>query len=472
MGQADRDLAPLASIRAPEKKLNLFEALSAAKDNSMAAVPRAAYDDLVYPFSGGRMLVVSDPAFVKHVLLDNVANYPKAPMEGKILAAAFGDGLLTSEGEKWRTHRRLMAPAFDHRSIVSYAPAMVDATTQMLDSWNSRPAESEIDIADAMTRLTLQIISRTMFSSDSDEICDLLGSTLRRGLDAMNFGLVDILPIVGPISIRRKMAKIHAIFAALDDAMRRLIQQRGALGEHDASDLLGRLVAARDAETGLGLSDQEVRDEMVIIFIAGHETTAVAMTFAFYVLSQRPEQEARLHEELDRVLGGRAPSYDDLENLPYTRMVIEETMRLYPPAPGISARQALEADTFSGRQIAKGTAIMIAPWVLHRHRKLWDDPEIFDPGRFSAERSKDRQRFAYMPFGGGPRICIGAALAMTEARLILATIAQRYRLRLAPGQTIELKARITLRPKDGIRMRLVPRSASPNGDPAPLAPAG
>ena len=463
MDTATTRTAPLVGIRAPDKKLNLFESLSAAKDNSMAAIPRAAYDDLVYSFNGGGILLVSDPAFVRHVLLDNVANYPKAPMEGKILAAAFGDGLLTSEGDKWRTHRRLMAPAFDHRSIVAYAPAMVDATTRALDDWDNRPPGAEVDIADAMTHLTLQIISRTMFSSDSNEICDLLGSTLKRGLAAMNFGLVDILPVIGPMSIRRKTANIHTIFAALDGAMRKLIQERGATGGDGAPDLLGRLVAARDADTGVGLSDQEVRDEMVIIFIAGHETTAVAMTFAFYVLSQRPEQEARLHEELDRVLCGRPPTYEDLENLPYTRMVIEETMRLYPPAPGVSARQAVETDTFDGRRIAKGTAIMIAPWVLHRHHKLWDDPETFDPERFSPERSKDRPRFAYMPFGGGPRICIGAALAMTEARLILATIAQRYRLRLAPDQDIQLRARITLRPRDGIRMRLEPRVTSWGG---------
>jgi cytochrome P450 len=451
-------LGPLATTIPPEKPLSFFEALRVARENGMATIPRAAYETPVYELSNlfGRGFLISDPGGIKRVLLDNVANYPKAPMETEILAAAFGEGLLTSDGEKWRAHRRIMAPSFDHRSIVSYAPAMTEAALGFVDHW---AAGQTVDIAAEMTKLTLQIISRTMFSADSESVRDLLATTFQRGMKAMDFGLAEMLPIIGPINIRRKIANIRQIFAALDAAMYGLIEARAKAPADAPSDLLGRLVAARDSETGGGMTDKEVRDEVVIIFIAGHETTAVAMTFVWYLLSQHPGVEAKLHQELDSVLAGRAPAYEDIEKLAYTRMVIEESMRLYPPAPGLSVRQAQAADEIAGHAIPKGASIMIAPWVLHRHRLLWDNPDAFDPDRFSAERSKSRPRFAYLPFGGGPRICIGATLAMTEATLILATIAQRFRLSLIPDQDIKLQARITLRPRDGIRMSVAPRAA-------------
>jgi cytochrome P450 len=310
-----------------------------------------------------------------------------------------------------------------------------------------------------MTDLTLKVISRTMFSADADNISELMGETLRCGMEAMDFGLLDGLPLVGPLLLKRKMDKIHRVFARLDGAIFGLIDARAKAPRAGTPDLLDRLIAARDPseggnETGARMTNREVRDETVIIFIAGHETTAVAMTFVWYLLSQHPKEEAKLHAELDAVLGGRAPVYEDLAKLPYTRMVIEEAMRLYPPAPGISNRRAVAEDTLCGHKIKPQGNIIIAPWILHRHKTLWDDPLRFDPERFSPERSQGRHRFAYLPFGGGPRICIGAALAMTEASLILATIAQHYRLRLAPGAPIELRNRITLRPKDGMPMVL------------------
>jgi cytochrome P450 len=269
---------------------------------------------------------------------------------------------------------------------------------------------------------------------------------------------MDMLPLIGPRRIRKRLAQVRAQFHEMDGVMHGLIQSRAAAGRSDGpKDLLDRLVAARDSETGGGLNDEEVRDELVIIFLAGHETTALAMTYVWYLLSQHPAVEAKLHAELDAVLGGRAPAHDDLANLPYTRMVIEESMRLYPPAPGLSGRVALEEDEIAGQHIPKGAMVLITPWVVHRHRLLWDDPERFDPERFSPERSQGRPRFAYMPFGGGPRVCIGAALAMTEAVLILATLAQRYRPRLVAGQDIVLQHRVTMRPRDGIRMILAPR---------------
>jgi cytochrome P450 len=461
MGDASVPEPSLVSFAPPEKPLSLLKMIEVARENGMATIPRGAYEELIYEMKGGggRALVVSDPAGVKRILLDNVANYPKTPDDKPFLSAAFGDGLLTLDGEKWRAHRRLMSPPFDHRSIVSYAPGMVEATAGFLEEWDRKGPGAEIDIADAMTALTLKIISRAMFSADSEQIGDLLGSTFQRGLAAMNFGLLDILPVIGPIRMRGQIANIRKIFSGLDAVMYKLIQERVKAGDDGANDLLGRLVAARDADTGLALTDQEVRDEMVIIFFAGHETTAVTMTFAFYLLAQRRAEEAKLHDELDRVLGGRTPVYQDLENLPFTRMVIEETMRLYPAAPGLSGRQAAADDVLCGHKVRKGTQVFVAPWIIHHHSKLWDRPDVFDPERFSVERSKGRPRFAHIPFGGGPRVCIGASLAMTEACLILATVAQRYRLSLVPGQDIALRSRITLRPRGAIRMTLSRRGS-------------
>jgi cytochrome P450 len=296
-----------------------------------------------------------------------------------------------------------------------------------------------------------------MFSADGDDLGRMVDHTLRRSTDNLDFSLLDILPVIGPPRMKKKMDRARAQFMEMDATMQKLIGARETRSGEAPRDLLDRLIAARDGETGVRLTNDEVRDEVVIIFLAGHDTTALAMTYTWYLLSQHPHVEAKLHDELARVLGGRAPVHDDLVNLPYTKMVIEESMRIYPPAPGISNRVALEDDEVAGVKIPKGAQIAVIPWVIHRHKLLWDDPYTFDPERFSPERSQGRHRFAYLPFGGGPRVCIGMALALTEAQLILATLAQRYRLKLVPGQKIVLKHRVTMRPRDGIKMVLEPR---------------
>ncbi|MGH6870977.1 MAG: cytochrome P450 [Rhizomicrobium sp.] len=438
----------------PPRPLSFLKTVKLMRDNPLATIPRAAYVEPVWVSKTvlGDAVIVSDPAGIKRMLLDNVANYPKADLERGFLGAAFGDGLLVSEGEKWRSHRRIMSPAFDMRSLTTYIPAMTERAEACADAWSALAPGSAMDIADEMTRLTLQIISRTMFSADAADMGETVGETMHKGQQQLTISLVDFLPLIGPLHMAMTMRRVHRTFAALDSAMYRLIAARGQAPSGAPRDLLDRLIAARDGDSGAGMSDKEVRDEVVIIFLAGHETTAVAMTFVWYLLSQHPDAEAKLHAELAQVLGGRTPGQADLANLPYTRMVIEETMRLYPPAPGLAGRAALEDDEICGQPVRKGQMIGIFPWVLHRHEKLWDDPLRFDPERFSPERSAGRPRFAYLPFGGGPHICIGAQLAMMEATLLLATLAQRFRLRLAPGQDIELQARITLRPKDGMRM--------------------
>lgn len=452
----------IASAPPPEKAPSLLKQIFDPAPNQFEVIPRIAYEQPIWEWKTifGHMFVISDPIGVKRVLLDNVDNYPKTEMETKMLGAIVGEGLLVSQGEKWKSHRRLMSPSFDFKSIVSYSPAMVAAAESFAESWSAKDNDRVVDIADEMTRLTLKVISNTMFSADGALLGELVDSSLRRMDNAIDFGVLDILPLVGPPRMKRKMARIQANFMNMDATMQKLIRARETAQGQAQRDLLDRLIAARDGETGVRLSNDEVRDEVVIIFLAGHDTTALALTYTWYLLSEHPHVEAKLHEELARVLGGRPPKYDDLDNLPYTKMVIEESMRLYPPAPGISNRAVLEDDVVCGVKVPKGAQVGIMPWLLHRHRTLWDNPEKFDPERFSPERSQGRHRFAYLPFGGGPRVCIGMALAMAEAQLILATLAQRFRLKLIPGQKIVLQHRITMRPRDGIRMALEPRGSS------------
>jgi cytochrome P450 len=385
------------------------------------------------------------------VLLDNVANYPKEKLGDEFFSAMFGEGLLSAPGPKWRAHRKVMAPSFGTRTVESYAPAMIETTAAFAQHWDALPELAEIDIAEEMKTLTLKIICRTMFSTDADELAVDAGEALEFVQACLEFGLLDVLPVLGRWRIRRKQDAIRAHFKTVDAAIYRLIGEREKIRDDAPKDFLTRLVAAKDPEDGAGLNATEVRDEVITIFMAGHETTAVTMTWVWYLLSQHPAEEAALHQELDTVLGGRIPTAEDLPNLPYTRMVIEETMRVYPPAPGLSLRQATEADELCGFKVTPGLHILVSPWILHRHRRLWDDPERFDPTRFAKELSDKRPRFTYLPFGGGPRICIGATLAMTEATLILAVLAQRFRLRLKEDQEVTMQTRITLRPKNGLR---------------------
>jgi len=449
----------LAGPKPPAKRLSFLARLRAMNDNPFATIPLVAYLRPIWEARGmfGHQLLVSDPAGIKHVLLDNVANYPKTALDIRILSTAFGDGLLTSDGDKWRAHRRVMSPSFDHRSIASYAPVITAAAAARVEAWDAMGENAEIDIAHDMVTLTLEVISRAMFSTDSDALQSRLDDTLRKGIAELSFGLQHIAPVIGPFLMNRKLARVRANFEAVDAVMQKLIRGREKRAGAP-KDLLDRLIAATDSETGFRMTDEEVRDEVIIIFLAGHETSALAATYVWYLLSLHPQEEAKLHAELDAVLGGRLPTSDDLQRLTYTRMVIEEAMRLYPPAPALTGRVAREADEICGHPVGKGMEIAILPWVLHRHRTLWDDPDRFDPERFSPERSATRPRFAYLPFGGGPRICIGAQLAVTEVMLLVATMAQRYRLTLVPGQDIVLLHRVTLRPRGGIRMQLVRRN--------------
>ncbi len=452
-------LPPAARTRAQRRRnrrLQLFPGLTNAAFEEPIIVGRSVF---------GPYALINDPAGVRRVLVENAANYPKTAMDLRFFTALFGGGLLGSDGGTWRRHRRIMAPAFDPRSVAAYGPAITAAVRDHLAKWDGLPDGAPVDMAQDMKALTLQVIARTVFSTDSAEVIDLIGGALSRGLEAAaDANILDLLPLVGEWRMRARERRLAASSAGLDAAVARLVAAREAALATAPNDLLTRLVQAKDIEGGKGgnggLSAKEIRDEIITIFMAGHETTAGSLSWIWYLLSQRPAAAARLRAELDVILGGRAPEQADLPRLTYTRQVVEEAMRLYPAAPGLSTRRALETDEVCGRTIPKGASVTVMPWVLHRHRRLWDDPERFDPDRFAPDAASRRARFAYLPFGAGPRVCIGQVLALNETILILATLAQTYAPRLAPDAEIVPVANVTLGLKHGLKMTLARRQES------------
>jgi cytochrome P450 len=350
-----------------------------------------------------------------------------------------------------------MAPTFDPRSVAGYAPIMTEVAQELLARWDALPDQSEAEVAAAMTHTTLHIISRAMFSSDSDDIVDVVERGVGQYQATVRPGLLDLLHF--PLWLTRLLSPRRAVgtLNEFDQMVDRLISARSRQPENGPKDLLTRLIAARDSATGGGMNAKEVRDQVVTIFMAGHETTAQALSWTWYLLSQHPSAEAKLHDELAKVLAGRMPSHEDLADLRYTRMVVEESMRLYPPAHTL-AREAIAPDEVGGHYVPAHAEVLIVPWLLHRKPSLWERPDCFEPERFSPDQTSARPRFAYIPFGAGPRICIGAAFAMEEAMLVLGTIAQRYRLRLKPQHPVEPQGLITLRPRYGLRMVLERRA--------------
>jgi cytochrome P450 len=438
---------------------SLFQVIRLVGENSLAAWTDEAYELewMERHMLFRRVVIANSPDAAKHVLLDNNDNYVKTPIARNLLEPGLGRGLITAEGADWRRQRRIMAPPFAQKRLEAFAPGMVVETARMLEGWRDGQV---LDIAEAMSRLTLAVISRAMFSIDADGEVAVIGEGVGEYQSKVRPGFADLLGLPGWIprrGVRAGRAAMREIHPVIDGVLERR-RRDGGRGD----DLLSLLLAARDEETGKGMSDEEMRAQIATIFTAGHETTAVALTWTFYLLAMHPWAEERLHAELDQVLAGRAPTAADVPRLKYTRMVLEESMRLYPPVHTMS-RQAQADDVVAGHPVPKGTDVMVVPWLLHRHRKLWDEADKFDPERFAPQRAGNRHRFAYLPFGAGPRICIGMGFALMEAVLLLARMAQEWRLALAPGQAVVPVGLITLRPRDGLPMRLVRR--------APLAAA-
>lgn len=393
--------------------------------------------------------LITDPDSIKYVLQDNNRNYHKSVSYEKT-KPMLGEGLLTSEDDFWRRQRKLAQPAFHRQRIGAFATTMTEATATMLDRWQSAAEQSQpLDIAREMMRLTLTIVGLTLFSSDVSGAAETVGRALTVALEHTNQRMQAIFDL-GEKLPTRENRRFAAAIQMLDRVVYGMIEQRRRSGE-DTGDLLSMLLHSTDAETGESMSDRQLRDEAMTIFLAGHETTANALAWTWYLLSKHPEVARRLRAEVDQVLGDRVPTIEDLPRLRYTEMVLYESMRLYPPAWAIG-RNSIAADEIGGCSIPPDSIIALSPYVTHRLPAYWDNPEGFDPDRFTPERSAGRPRFAYFPFGGGPRLCIGNNFAMMEAQLVVAMVAQRYRLELVPGQIVDPEPMITLRPRNGVLM--------------------
>jgi cytochrome P450 len=405
---------------------------------------RATYGD-VARFQAGpyRSYLISHPDAIRHVLVDHAANFTKHTRDYGKLAISLGQGLLTSEGDFWRRQRRIAQPAFHRQQIGRFAETMARLTEQMLARWDRAPT-TQFDLSHEMMRVTLQIVSSTLVSIEVDDTIDQIGdavSTINRCTIEKIVSIVD-LPLWVPTKLNLGMRRMLSFFNEL--IFKQISERRN---QPPADDLLGMLLSARDPETGEGMSDQQLRDEALTMLSAGHETTATALAWCFYLLSKHPEIEARAREEAQRVLGGRPATLEDVPRLWYTKQVFQEAMRLYPPVWAIG-RGIMEDDVIGGFRVKKGSDVTLSMWVTHRHPALWSDPERFDPDRFA--EGKDIPRFAYFPFSAGARQCIGTAFAMMEGQIILAMILARYSLSLPPGHVVDTEPLITLRPRGGL----------------------
>ena len=406
----------------------------------------------------GDRAVVNDPAAVRRVFLDNVANYRKDELQLRILRPGLGKGLLTSDGDHWRAQRRALAPLFAPRQVAAFVPAMHDVAHAGVDRLRRKREGRVVDVSEEMARLTLEMLERTLFShglgrdpSEFQRAVTRYFNTAGR-VDPLDLlGLPTFLPRLGQ---RRARGTLEFFRRAVDDiiASRRALLARG---ETSPMDILSLLLSAKDPETGEGMPEDDIRANIVTFIGAGHETTANALTWTLYLLSCAPEWRDKVEREIDGGFDGTRR--DALDDLPITKAALEEAMRLYPPAATLS-REAIDTDTLAGRRIRAGTIVTISPFVLHRHHTLWRDPDVFDPSRFLGAARESIDRFAYIPFGAGPRICIGQGFAMIESVITLAHLMKAFRFDLVPGHVVEPLQRVTLRPKHGMRMTLTERA--------------
>ncbi len=410
---------------------------------------QAALGDVTtFRMGPARVYFINHPDLVRDVLVVNAHKFIK----GRALQRArtlLGDGLLTSENEAHLRQRRMIQPAFHRLRIAEYARAMTEYADKMADSWRDGDVR---DIDQEMMRLTLQIVAKTLFDANVESDADDVGRSLTTIVEMFNLLLLPFSEVLEklpfPQSIRLRRAR-----KTLDKIIYKIIDERRLTSE-DRGDLLSMLLLAQDEDDGTAMSDKQIRDEVMTLFLAGHETTANAMTWTWYLLSQNPEKEAKLHEEIDRVLAGRVPAIDDVPNLKYTEHVIAESMRLYPPAWAVG-RYAVEDHQLDGYSIPAGSTVLASQYILQRDPRFWDRPDEFLPERFETQSVKEAgQKNIYFPFGGGVRRCIGESFAWAEGILLLATLARKWKLSLVPGQRSEPKAMITLRPKFGMRMEI------------------
>lgn len=413
---------------------------------------RAHGDFLYYPLRIADVFQATHPAVIQHVLQTNNRNYTKDTIQYNTLSQVTGRGLLTSNGRFWLQQRRLVQPAFHRRRLEAMGETMAAVTCAMLERWEGLARRCEVvDIDEEMMHLTLEIVGKTLFSIDLRREAHEMVPAVLETLDYVVYRANSFLapPLSWPTPRNRR---VRAALNRLDRIIYDTIAARRRAGG-DEDDVLAMFLQARDEETGRGMPDAQIRDEMMTLLIAGHETVASALTWCWHLLAGHLAVRHELEAEVDCVLGGRLPSVPDLSRLTLTRAVFEETLRLYPPA-WLITRRASEADTIGTAAIPAGALFILSPYVTHRHPAFWPDPLAFDPARFTERDDGERPRFAYIPFGGGPRLCIGDQFALLEAQLIMAAVVQRFRLERVSDRPVPVDALVTLRPRGGLPMRL------------------
>ena len=395
---------------------------------------------------------INHPEGVRRVLQENNRNYGTGSLTLNFFKPVVGEGLLTSEGALWLRQRRLIQPIFHRRSVAAFGALMTGETLAMLERWRpALEAGEPLDVPAKMSHLTLDVVTGALFHAHVGEEPEVIGRAINTLVEDLGYRFE--VPFYPPHRVPTpRNRRFRAAMRTVDRAVYAIIAERRRDGG-DEEDLLALLMGTRDEETGEAMGDKQLRDEVMTLFLAGHETTANALSWALYLISTHPLVERRLREELDEVLGAdrRVPTIRDLPDLTYTKMVVDETLRLYPPA-WITNRQSVAEDEILGHRIPAGSFVTLSPYVLHRHPRYWDQPDDFDPERFAPGRGDGRPRFAYFPFGGGPRQCTGQSMALGEAQLVLATVLGRCRLRPISDGPVEAEALATLRPRGGLPM--------------------
>lgn len=423
-------------------------------DNPLEAWTAAHFEQPIVlgGLSFGKAAVVSDPGAIRHVLLDNTANYHKDWLQRRVLSAGLTGGLLTAEDRQWRTQRRALAPLFSRKTVMAFLRPMIDAANGLVERLAEREGQV-VDLAVEVTRVTLDVLERTIFSDGLGRDREDIRMAMKRYFETIGrldpfdiLGVPDVVPRPG----RWKLRPMLRLFESTIDTIIATRRARVAADPPGVPrDILTLLLEAKDPETGQALSESEVRASILTFIAAGHETTANCIAWTLYLLSQSSEWRERVQAEADREL--HRVGEDLADRLVETRAVIDESNRLYPPIAAIS-RVALGPDRLAGQDIKRGTMVVIAPYILHRHRALWEKPNSFDPHRFLGRARERIDRYAYLPFGAGPRVCIGSMFALQEASLVVATLMRHFSFRLAPGHTAWPVQKVTLRPKGGLPM--------------------
>jgi len=440
-----------------KKEINPLQALYYARKDLLSLWDEDAFSDefMSQKILKQHVFVANSPDIIRYVFVENKDNYErKSPQMRRALEPLLGDGLFISDGKTWASRRRIQTPMFDNAHIQMYSKTMISTIEEMANNWQAQGDGATIEAHTEMAKLAAEIIARTLFgeklgAENSEAVVSAFADyqSVVKQMALSNFlGLPDWMP-----NVNAKLGKARVAAKTIHEAVDTIIAL-AEKGGHEGT-MVAELLKANKMESGEDLmTRKQIRNEIIVLFMAGHETTANVLAWTWYLISQAPEVEQKLHQELDSVLGGRTPEYADVEKLVYTRAILDETMRLYPPVPLLS-RQALKDDEIRGRKVPAGSIMLVAPWLIQRHKKFWKNPDSFIPERFMPGAEKPK-KFTYLPFSAGPRVCIGKSFGITESVLAIAIVAQRFRLTLPANADVKHECRLTLRPKGKLPMTM------------------